>query len=190
MRWLDREQKLITVIEEETKRTEKKEEAGYSSPTWPTLRALQKINKAKRLQGEAVMSAPPFFQSAGRVDLKFWEEDDGPTVEVWESLSESEQEQWLKKMGKLKDWVVWCRSRNKDEEQQLFEVDGKEIFSNCSKQAKPKAGEKTDKKGGKGRQCAGKRGDGRATSNAQWAKSMLRAGFTQIAMWQTNQKQL
>ena len=30
------------------------------------------------------------------------------------------------------------------------EVDGKEIFSNRSKQAKPKAREKTDKKGGKG----------------------------------------
>ena len=26
------------------------------------------------------MSAPPFFQSVGRGDLKFWGEDDGPTV--------------------------------------------------------------------------------------------------------------
>ena len=33
------------------------------------------------------MSAPPFFQSAGRGDLKFWGEDDGPTVVVWESFS-------------------------------------------------------------------------------------------------------
>jgi len=57
-RWLDREQGLITVIKEETKRTEEKEEAGYRSPTWSILRALQKINKAKRLEGEAVMSAP------------------------------------------------------------------------------------------------------------------------------------
>ena len=40
------------------------------------------------------MSTPPFFQSAGRGDLKFWEEDDGPTVVVWKSLSESEQEHW------------------------------------------------------------------------------------------------
>ena len=46
--------------------------------------------------------------------------------------------------------MVWCRSRKKDEEQRPFEVDGKEIFSNRSKQAKPKAGEKKDKKGGKG----------------------------------------
>ena len=38
----------------------------------------------------------------------------------------------------------------KDEEQRPFEVDGKEIFSNHNKQAKPKSGEKTDKKGGKG----------------------------------------
>jgi len=67
-----------------------------------------------------------------------------------ESLSESEQEQWLEKMVKSKDWVVWCKSREKDEEQSPFEVDGKETFSTRSKQANPKAGEKTDKKGGKG----------------------------------------
>jgi len=70
-RWLDREQELITVIQEETKRTEEKEAAGYRSPTWSILRALQKINKAKRLEGGAMMPAPPFFQSAGRGDLKF-----------------------------------------------------------------------------------------------------------------------
>jgi len=40
----------------------------------------------------------------------------------------SEQEQWLEKIGRSKDWVVWCRSRKKDEEQHPFEVDGKEIF--------------------------------------------------------------
>jgi len=71
-------------------------------------------------------------------------------VVVWESLSESEQEQWSTKMDKSKDWVVWCRSRKKDQEQRPFEADRKEIFSNCSKQANAKAGEKIDKKGGKG----------------------------------------
>ena len=94
---------MITVIQEENKRTEEKEEAGYRSPTWSILRALQKINEARRLEGEAVMSAPHFFQSAGRGDLKFWGEDDGPTVVVWKSLSELEQEQWSKEMGKSKD---------------------------------------------------------------------------------------
>ena len=38
----------------------------------------------------------------------------------------------------------------KNEEQRPFEADGIEIFSNCSKQAKAKAGEKMDNKGGKG----------------------------------------
>ena len=52
-------------------------------------------------------------------------------------------------MGKSKDWMVWYRSREKDEHQRPFEVDGKEIFSNRSKQAKLKAGEKTDEKGEK-----------------------------------------
>jgi len=53
-------------------------------------------------------------------------------------------------MGKSKDWVVWCRSRPKDEEERLFEVDGKEIFSIRSRPTKAKTGEKMDKKGGKG----------------------------------------
>ena len=44
------------------------------------------------------MSASPFFQLAGRGDPKFWGEDDGPTVVVWESLSKSEQEQWSENM--------------------------------------------------------------------------------------------
>jgi len=35
--WLDREQELITVIQEETKRTEEKEQAGFRSPTWSIL---------------------------------------------------------------------------------------------------------------------------------------------------------
>jgi len=65
-------------------------------------------------------------------------------------LMSNSQEQWSKKMGKSKDCLVWCRSREKDEEQRPFEVDGKEIFSNRSKQTKAKAGEKMDKKGGKG----------------------------------------
>jgi len=78
---LDQEQELIMVIQEETTRTEEKKEAGCRSPTSSILRALQKINKAKRprFEGKAVMSAPLIFQSAGRRELKFWGEDDGPT---------------------------------------------------------------------------------------------------------------
>jgi len=95
------------------------------------------------------MSALLFFHSAGRGDLKFWGKDDGPTVVLWESFSKSEQKQSSKKMSESKDWVVWCRSRKKDEEQCPLEANGKEIFSNRSKQTKAKAGKKMDKKGGK-----------------------------------------
>jgi len=42
------------------------------------------INKAKRLEGEAVMSASPFLQSVGPGDLMFLGEDDGPTVVVFD----------------------------------------------------------------------------------------------------------
>jgi len=148
------------------------------------------------------MSAPPFFQSAGRGDLKsrVWGKDDGPTVLVWKTLSESEQEQLLKKMGKSKNWMVWCRSRLKwnrrratpveaDGRKNQVEADGRKIFSNRSKQTNAKTGEKMDKKRGKGHLVcqAGKRGTDRTTSNAQ---SMHRVGFTKIAMWQTREKQL
>jgi len=69
----------------------------------------------------------------------FWGEDDRPTVVVWESLLESEQEQWSKKMGKSKDWVVCCRSRKKDKVQRPFEVNGKEIFKSLKPQQAKKS---------------------------------------------------
>ena len=112
------------------------------------------------------MSAPPFFQSAGRGDLKFWEEDDGPTVVVWESLSKLEQEQWSKKMGKSKDWVVWCRSWKKDAEQRPFEVDEKKSSQTAASKPNPKQERRRMRKEAKGSQFAGKRGGDRATSNA------------------------
>jgi len=60
------EQALITIIRKDTKRTEELEEARYRSPTWAVLRALQQNNSASRVEGEAAMIAPPFFQSVGR----------------------------------------------------------------------------------------------------------------------------
>jgi len=73
---------------------EEKEEDGFRSPTWSILRALQKINKAKRPEGEAIMSAPLIFHSAGRGDLKFLGEDDGPTVVVWEREGAEVEKDW------------------------------------------------------------------------------------------------
>jgi len=57
------------------------------------------------------MSASPFIQSAGRGDLLFWGGGEGPTVVIWESLSEQEKESWLEEASTMHDWVVWCRSK-------------------------------------------------------------------------------
>jgi len=87
------------------------------------------------------MSAPPFFQPAAQRDLKFWREDDERTVVVWESLSESEQEQWSKQMGNSKDWVVWCRSREKDKEYARLKSMEKKViesFQTAASKQKPK----------------------------------------------------
>ena len=68
-------------------------------------------------------------------------------------------------MGKSKDSVVWCRSREKDEEQRLFEVDGKESSQTAASKPIPKQARRRIRKEAKGSQC--KRGGDRATSNAQ-----------------------
>jgi len=60
----------------------------------------------------------------------------------------------------------------------------------ASGKQKPKQERRWIRKEAKGRQCAGKCGGNRATSNAQRAKIMLRVGLTKTAMWQTSKKQL
>jgi len=85
------------------------EEAGYRSSRCALLRALQQISSATRIEGEAAMSAPPFFQSVGRGDLLFWMEKQGLTVVILESLSEQEEESWLEEANTMHDWVVWCK---------------------------------------------------------------------------------
>ena len=121
---------LIKTIRKETKRTEELEETGYRSPTWAFLRALQQINSATKIEGEAAMSAPPFFQSAGRGDLLFWGKKEGRTVVIWESLPKQEKKSWLEEASTMHDWVVWCKSKKVAKEIRSFELSGKEIFSN------------------------------------------------------------
>jgi len=86
------------------------------SPMWAVLRALQQINSATRIEGEAVVSAPPFFQSAGRGDPLFWGGKEGPTVIIRESLSEQEKKSWLEESSTMHDWVMWCKSKKEAEE--------------------------------------------------------------------------
>ena len=145
-RWKGCEQELITTIRKYAEQMEEKEEAGYRSPTWKILRALQQVNKATRIEGEAIMSAPPLFESAGRGDLEFWGVVEGPTVIIWENLSELEKKNWLKnKMSTSKDWVVWCNSKKEGKEDHRFEHHGKKHFSSYDKK-KSKVGDEQGKK--------------------------------------------
>jgi len=115
------------------------------SPTWAVLQALQQINSATRIEGEAAMSAPPFFLSAGRGDLLFWGGKEGPTVVIWESLSEQKKKSWLEESSTMHDWVVWCKSEKGAGEIRSFELSGKEIFSNYHEK---KSKEEKNKKNG------------------------------------------
>ena len=80
--WKGCEQGLITTIRKETERMEEKEEAGYRSPTWKILQALQQVNKAIRIEGETIMSAPPFFRVSRPRRAKVWGTEGGPTVVI------------------------------------------------------------------------------------------------------------
>jgi len=91
------------------------------------------------------MSAPPFFQSAGRGDLLFWGGKEGPTVIIWESLSEQEKKSWLEEASTMHDWVVWCKSKKGAEKIRSFELSGKEIFFNYDE---TKSQEKKNEKNG------------------------------------------
>jgi len=121
------------------------EEAGYRSPTWALLRALQQINSATRIEGEVAMSDPLFFQSAGRGDLLFLWENEGSTVVIWESQSKQEKESWLEEARTMHDFVVWCKSKKGSEEICSFELSGKEMFSNHDE---TKSKEEKNKKNG------------------------------------------
>ena len=72
---------------------------------------------------------------------------EGPTVVIWESLSEQEKESWLEDASTIHDWVVWCQSKKGPKEIRSFELSGEDIFSNCD-ETKSKE-EKNKKKGSK-----------------------------------------
>jgi len=103
-----------------------------------TAAAVQQINSATRIEEEAAMSAPPFFQSAGRGDLLFWGELERPTVLKWENLPEQGTSSWLEEANTMHDWVVWCKSKIGTEEIRSFELSRNEIFANYNDEMKSK----------------------------------------------------
>jgi len=52
----------------------------------------------------------------------------GPTVLIWESLSEQEKEGGLEEASTMHDWAVWCRSKKGAKEIRSFELSRKKIL--------------------------------------------------------------
>ena len=73
----------------------------------------------------------------------------------------------MKNMGKSKDLVVWCRSREKVEEQRPVKSMEKKFSPTAASKQKPKQDRRLIRKEAKGSQCAGNRGGDIATSNAE-----------------------
>jgi len=132
------------------------------------------------------MSAPPFFYSAGRGDLKFWGEDDGSAViltcrKFYRNLSRSTG--WKRWASRRIGWCGAGREKKTKRNTRLKSMEKKSCQTAAIKQ-KPKQERRLIKNEAKGNQCAGKHGGDKSTSNAQKAKSMLLAAFTQIDTWQ------
>ena len=83
-RWRESELALADFIHHESVIQERLESTGYSSQTWRLQRALQNIHGVTCVQGESAVTAPPFFNYAGRGVTDFWgdnqERHQGPTV--------------------------------------------------------------------------------------------------------------
>jgi hypothetical protein len=71
---------MARFIRDEVEHQDRLEAAGYRSPTWRVLRALQALLSATQLQGESAVAAPPFFPNADRGTVLFWGNEQGPTV--------------------------------------------------------------------------------------------------------------
>ena len=127
------EQGMEKFIREEVDYQEQLEAAGYRSPTWKVLRALQSLLAAEQLQGESVVTTPPFFPSAGRGTVQFWGDARGPTVFLWDGLDEAGRELCADVIHTRKDWVVWSRARpiKGDNTPREIEQAGKTFF--CGK---------------------------------------------------------
>ena len=126
---------LARFLSSEIKYQNSLETQGYRSPTWRLLRALQNVHGATTVQGESAVSAPPFFQTAGRGDAKFWGDVDGPTVFLWEGLDDLGKQHCIQIMNSRTDWVVWSRSNapRHAKDQRPFGTVGVPLFQGIAK---------------------------------------------------------
>ena len=117
-------------IKKEVEYQGKIEAAGYCSPTWRLQRALRDLLNATYLQGESAVTAPPFFDGAGRGVSPFWGTTKGPTVILWDSLDEEGRTKSETIIRERRDWVVWARTRQdkNDKTTRAFEKRSRVLF--------------------------------------------------------------
>jgi hypothetical protein len=114
-----RQADLTTHIQEEVNRQREAENAGYRSPTWATLRCLQKLGKATCVNGGTAITLPPFFDSARRGNKKLWGNGSGPTVYLWETLTKQERQECLEKIQTTNNWLVWLEASSALDEETI-----------------------------------------------------------------------
>jgi len=111
--------------------------------------------------------SPSLLSAGGTRRPKVLGEDDGPTVVVWEGLSESEQEQWSKRLAsRTIGWFGAGREKKRKSNARLKSME-KKSSQTASSTPNPKQDKRRIRKEAKSSQCAGKRGGDRATSNVQ-----------------------
>jgi len=73
---------------------------------------------------------------------------EGPTVVIWESLSEQRKASWLEEASTTHDWVVWCKSQKGAGKMCSFKLSGEKIFSNYDQTRSKEEKNKTKAKRG------------------------------------------
>ena len=127
--WPGRKAEVCATVHAETQVQEQLEATGYRSTTWGILWHLRALRGARVLEGETMVTAPPFFESAGRGECTFWSRGSGPRVIIWDSLSPTEKSVCLQELQNETDWVVWCKMGDDMWENRPSTVGGVEIFN-------------------------------------------------------------
>jgi hypothetical protein len=97
---------------------------------------------------------------------ELWGKSDGPTVYLWDTLTEEEKKACNEQLEKTKDWVVWCKSSTEIDDTTSAMRLGKVVF--CSKKAtKETEGKKRGNKDKKELQQKGSRTNNQ-TCNLPW----------------------
>jgi hypothetical protein len=92
---------------------------------------------------ESAVTAPPFFPDEGRGIVRFWGNEQGPTVFLLHDLGEEGREECERVIRPRKDWVVWSRARPTKGERtpRGFEHVGKTLFCGKANRIKKEQGE-------------------------------------------------